>query len=111
MKHTIMKTNGAKLFLYSIILWTFLASAASAQPIKHQITGLFAPEREQDLREAFAKIADIKLVSIDFKNAEATLDYDAATVFPKMKPDQLLQKLDVENRTELARKATREGWL
>jgi DNA-binding NarL/FixJ family response regulator len=24
---------------------------------------------------------------------------------------QLLQKLDVDNRTELARKATREGWL
>jgi hypothetical protein len=87
-----------KVFLISV-LSLLLSMSAQAQPVKHQITGLFAPERAQDLREAFAKIPDIKLVSIDFKNAEATLDYDAAAVFPKMKPEQLLQKLDNLLRT------------
>jgi len=34
----------------------FLPPAATAgAPIKHQVTGLFAPEREEDLREAFKK--------------------------------------------------------
>jgi copper chaperone CopZ len=61
---------------------------------KHQITGLFAPDREPDLREAFAKIPDIKLVSIDFANAEALLEYDTAKLLPNAKAEQLLPKLD-----------------
>ena len=68
--------------------------AADSKPVKHQITGLFSTDREQDLREAMAKIPGIKLVSIDFKNAEATVEYDAAIAFPKAKPEQVLDQFD-----------------
>lgn len=79
-----------------ITLTAATADDKSAAPpgIKHQVTGLFAPEREADLREAFADIPQIKLLRIDFTNAEITLDYDAAKAFPGAKPDQVLQRLD-----------------
>ena len=101
-------------FAFHIILsFTSLTilSAADAQQserraIKHQITGLFQPDREQDLKDLFEKQADkfpgIKLVSIDFANAEATFDYDPAKVFPGAKPEQIVERFD-----NLLRDATR----
>ena len=71
-----------------------LCPVARAEAIKHQITGLFATDREQDLREVFEKIPQVKLVSIDFKNAEATFEYDPAKVFPGAKPEQIVQRFD-----------------
>jgi copper chaperone CopZ len=71
----------------------------SPRQIKHQITGLFSTDREQDLREAVQRISQVKLVSIDFKNAEATFEYDAAKLFPNAKPDEVVQKLDGMLRT------------
>jgi copper chaperone CopZ len=72
-----------------------LAGAADEPKlIKHQITGLFSPDREQDLRDVFQKLPEIKLVSIDFKNAEASFDYDPAKVFPNAKPEQVIERLD-----------------
>lgn len=67
------------------------AGPVCAQPVKHQITGLFMPEREQDLREVAAKIPDVKLVQIDYANAEAVFEYDRAKFG---KPEQAIQKLD-----------------
>lgn len=64
------------------------------EPIKHQITGLFAPDREADLRETFKKLPEFKLVSIDFKNAEASFEYDSAKVFPNAKPEQVVERFD-----------------
>lgn len=61
---------------------------------RHQITGLFMPEREDDLREAVADIPGVRLLSIDFKNAEATFDYDASKVFPGAKPEQIVERFD-----------------
>jgi copper chaperone CopZ len=80
--------------------WLLIPGAAAddkpvaPQPIKHQITGLFMKERAQDLREAVDKIPKIKLVSIDFENAEAAFAYDAAQAFPGAKPDQIVGRLD-----------------
>ncbi len=71
-----------------------LIAPASAKPARHQITGLFMPEREADLREVCETLAGIKLLSIDFKNAEATFEYDAAKLFPKQTPELIAQKLD-----------------
>lgn len=68
--------------------------AETPPPLRYQITGLFSPDREQDLREAFAQIPQIKLVNIDYKNAEIALQYDPAKVFPNTKPAEILQKLD-----------------
>jgi copper chaperone CopZ len=84
------------------VLSLFLVPAAAIaddkgdtpKAIKYQITGLFERSREQDLLEAFAKIPEIKLVRIDFDNAEATLEYVPAKVFPNAKPEQVLERLD-----------------
>lgn len=62
--------------------------------IKHQITGLFSPDREKDLQQVFEKLPDLKLVRVDFANAEASLEYDAAKVFPGAKPEQIVERLD-----------------
>jgi copper chaperone CopZ len=79
----------------SIVLCSLtLAAEARGDTIKHQITGLFSTDRQQDLREVMEKIPQVKLVSIDFANAEATFEYDPAKLFPGVKPDQLIQKFD-----------------
>jgi hypothetical protein len=70
--------------------------AAVGEPVKHQVTGLFMPEREQDLRELVATLPEIKLISIDYKNAEAVFDYDVQKFG---KPEQTIQKLDAMIRT------------
>lgn len=62
--------------------------------VKHQITGLFASDREQDLQAVFEKLPDIKLIKIDFENAEATVQYDPAKVFPGAKPEQIIERFD-----------------
>jgi copper chaperone CopZ len=71
-----------------------LCSQARADTVKYQVTGLFATDREQDLRDTVEKIPHVKLVSIDFPNAEATFEYDPAKAFSGAKPDQILQRLD-----------------
>lgn len=79
---------------------------ADRKPVRHQITGLFCPEREQDLKDVFVRQADrfpdIRLVSIDYDNAEASFDYDPAKAFPGAKPDQIVERFD-----DLLRNATR----
>lgn len=64
------------------------------RPIKHQITGLFSTDREQDLRDVMETLPQIKLLSIDFKNAEATFAYVPGKVFPGAKPEQVIQRFD-----------------
>lgn len=84
----------------SLAIALFAVSAASAddkpkvEPIKHQITGLFSTDREADLRVTFKELPDFKLVSIDFKNAEASFEYDSAKVFPNAKPEQVIERFD-----------------
>ncbi|MCC7422142.1 MAG: heavy-metal-associated domain-containing protein [Planctomycetaceae bacterium] len=77
-----------------------LADDAREAPtgIRHQITGLFMPEREGDLREAVALVPGVKLLAIDYPNAEATFDYDAARVFPGAKPEQIVERFDQKLR-------------
>jgi hypothetical protein len=77
-----------------ILYVMILSPAARAETIKYQVTGLFMKEREQDLREAVAKIPEVKLVSIDFESADATFEVDPARAFPGTKPDQVLQRFD-----------------
>jgi cation transport ATPase len=66
----------------------------SAETVKHQVTGLFMKEREQDLREAVEKIPQVKLVRVDFANAEATFEYEPAKAFPGAKPEQIVERFD-----------------
>lgn len=78
----------------SLAIALFASAAQAAEPIKHQITGLFSTEREADLRETFKELPEFKLVSIDFKNAEASFEYDPAKVFPNAKPEQIIERFD-----------------
>jgi hypothetical protein len=79
-----------------VILSTTLpwAGSASAKPFKHRVTGLFMPERVEDLRELVKSLPDITLVDIDFKTAEATFDYDPEKLVAKGKPDQIKKRLN-----------------
>jgi copper chaperone CopZ len=93
------KTLYRYLFVVLGSLLTALGAAADDKPappgqVKHQITGLFMKEREQDLREAVEKMPQVKLVSVDFANAEATFEYDPAKAFPGAKPAQVPERLD-----------------
>ncbi len=84
-----------RVFHDSVLMILCLSTAAhAAEPIKHQITGLFSTEREADLRETFKELPEFKLVSIDFKNAEASFEYDSAKVFPNAKPEQVVERFD-----------------
>lgn len=58
----------------------FTADEKPAQPqeFKHRVTGLFQPDRVDDLRKVVAPLPDVTLVSVDFKSAEAVFSYDAA---------------------------------
>jgi hypothetical protein len=65
-----------------------------ANRTKHQITGLFSTDREQDLRDVVAKLPEFKLAGIDFANAEAVFEYDPAKSFPGAKPEQIVERFD-----------------
>ncbi|MEA3210708.1 MAG: hypothetical protein QOE70_3765 [Chthoniobacter sp.] len=69
-------------------------ACADEQTSRHAITGLFSPDRETDLRTLVEKIPGLKLVSIDFDNAEAAFNYDPAQLFPGAKPEQVAELLD-----------------
>ena len=80
----------------SVTRVTFSADDKSSEPasIKHRVTGLFSPDREDDLREVIEKLPDVKLVSIDFETSEAAFDYDPAKLFAGAKPDQVQERFD-----------------
>lgn len=97
-----MKLHLITMFLLLITAATFAADdkPVEPQPIKHRVTGLFSPDREADLKKVFAeKIPEVKLVSVDFKNAEATFVYDADKLFNKPKPEQIVERFDNLLRT------------
>ena len=67
---------------------------AKPQPIKHRVTGLFAPDRDADLRAAVKKIPGLELIGVDRANAEAVFSYDPATLFAGSKPERNAENLD-----------------
>lgn len=94
-----MKTLGKPLLGGWLLVWapTFLV-AAERHP-KHQIVGLFCPEREADFRRLCdEKLGQLKLVSIDYARAEATFAYDAAKLFPGATAQQIVERIDNQVR-------------
>src|SRR5947209_15107572 len=99
MRNRIMKPHKAGTVapistLFMVLFCMILCGPVSAETVKHQVTGLFMKEREQDLREAVEKIPQVKLVRVDFANAEATFEYDPAKAFPGAKPEQIVERFD-----------------
>ncbi len=72
-----------------------LTAAPEPKTFKYRVTGLFSPERENDLREAVKKMTDVAIVSIDFDLAEVTFSYDPTTFFEKgTKEKDWLERFD-----------------
>lgn len=63
----------------------------NAERITYRVTGLFSADREKDMREAFAELADFKLVSVDFDAAEVTVEFAPAKLFPGQKPERVTE--------------------
>jgi copper chaperone CopZ len=57
----------------------------------YRVLGLFAKDREADLREGFEDIPEIKLVSVNFDDAEITVEFAPAKLFPGQKPDRVVE--------------------
>jgi len=92
--------------LVTLIATAFLPHACFAddKPGKveratYRVTGLFAPEREKDLRAAFEDLPEFKLVAVNFADAEMTLEFDAAKLFPKEKPERIVELVDQKVRS------------
>ncbi|MBN9122107.1 MAG: cation transporter [Planctomycetes bacterium] len=65
----------------------------------YRVTGLFAPDREKVLRDAFAELTDFKLIAIDFDEAEVTIEFDPAKLFPGQKPERVVELVSDKVRT------------
>jgi copper chaperone CopZ len=86
--------------LWAVLLLALGVSAHGAEvTAKYQVTGLFCKERVADLREAVEKIEGVKLVSVDYDNAEATFRYDPKEAFPGAKPEDVIKRLDDKVRS------------
>src|SRR5690348_4647933 len=61
----------------AFILLVPVISAADEKPERftYRVLGLFSKDREAALREGFQEIPDIKLVSINFDDAEITVEF------------------------------------
>lgn len=65
--------------------------ASKPERITYRVTGLFDKSREAALREAFVELPDYKLIAIDFDEAEITLEFDPAKLFPGQKPERVTE--------------------
>lgn len=88
----------APLLLVGLMLPGAEVVAAEPQTLKARVTGLFAPDREGDLRQLLEEWPEVTLVSVDFAHAETVLRLDAGKLFPGVKPDQVLARLDEKVR-------------
>ena len=72
-----------------------VASAAEPAKLTVRVTGMFSPEREKDLREMFAEDwPEVKIASVDYDRSEVVLSFDSEKLFPKVKPAEVLQRID-----------------
>jgi copper chaperone CopZ len=65
--------------------------APKPERITYRVLGLFAPDREKDLRAGFEDIPDIKLISVSFEDAEITVEFAPAKLFPGQKPERVTE--------------------
>lgn len=92
-----MKTDGMVVLLVCLLTSTIAVAEdqpTEAQPITHRVTGLFSPDRRDDLRKVVDQLAGVKLVHVDYERAEADFLYDPATLFPGADADQLPERLN-----------------
>jgi hypothetical protein len=59
---------------------------AEEPSVRYGVTGLFSPDRQQDLRDVLTDLPELELVRLDYDAAEVTLRYDVAKLFPNANP-------------------------
>lgn len=75
----------------------FAADKPEPKPVQatYRLYGLFSPDREKDLRSVWDDVPDVKLVGINYGDAEITVEYTPGKAFPGAgKPEQFLQQID-----------------
>lgn len=77
-----------------ILVGLLALCAPEVESVKHRVTGLFCREREDDLREAVKRLADVELVSVDFDRGEAMFSYDPAKFFKGVKEKDRIERFD-----------------
>ncbi len=92
-------TTRALALLLLVPLCALGADDPAPQPVKHRVTGLFSVDRQDDLRAVVESLPGVKLMSIDFENAEATFVYDANQLLNRPNPQQQIERFDNLIRT------------
>ena len=64
---------------------------AKAERITYRALGLFSPDREKDLRAAFEELPDFKLIAVNFDDAEITVEFATAKLFPGQKSERVTE--------------------
>jgi copper chaperone CopZ len=70
-----------------------LAAESKPERFTYRLLGLFSPDREADLREAFKGLPELTLVAVNFEDAEITVEFVPARAFPGAKPEQLVERV------------------
>ena len=87
----------ASLRLCVTLLFFSSLSAADDKPepkgerITYRVVGLFAPDREKDLRAGFEELPEFKLVAVNFDDAEITIEFSPAKLAPGQKPERVAE--------------------
>jgi copper chaperone CopZ len=91
---------------YFLLAAVFVPAFASAQEktpkverLTYRVTGLFSPEREKDLRSAFQGLADFKLIDVNYADAEITIEFAPAKLFPGQKPERVTELVEEKVRS------------
>lgn len=78
-----------------VLLATTSLSLAADATAQFRVSGLFQPDRVDDLRRQAAEMTGAKLESVDYETAVASFRYDADTKpFKAASPEQVLKQLN-----------------
>jgi copper chaperone CopZ len=88
----------AMAFLFAL-LPSVSAADEKSERFTFRVIGLFSPDREQDLREAFKELPELTLVTVNFDDAEITVEFVPAKAFPGVKAEQIVERLDQQLRS------------
>ena len=87
-------------FFPAALLLTFSLTASGQPPkaepkverLTYRVVGLFSRDREKDLRAGFAELApDFKLAAVNFDDAEITVEFAPAKLWPGQKPERVTE--------------------
>ncbi|MFM8273500.1 MAG: cation transporter [Gemmata sp.] len=90
--------------LFAVLLFPAFAAAqpAKVEPkperVTYRLIGLFSPDREKDLRAAFEELPEFKLAAVSFDEAEVTVEFTPAKLFPNQKPERVTELVNEKLR-------------